>query len=447
MVPTASPVPSPTPGEPVRIYSFHLDSDPGWTTESAWAFGRPRGGGEISGFYPNPTYANSGYYVYSFNLSGGYSSQMPPYTLTTNPINCSELVKTRLVFFRWLNIERRDLDRAEVRVSRNGLNWSTVWENPAGDWVRESSWTRREYDISSIADRESAVYIRWVMGPTDEFVNASGWNIDDIEIWGVPSGPTPFPTLTPVPTPRSPFPRLDYNGDGTSDIAVFRPAAGLWAIRMVTRAYFGIGSDIPVPGDYDGDGTAEIAIFRESSGLWGIRGVTRAYFGGIGDRPRPAEWRWDGNTDIALYRPASGLWAIRGISRFYFGSVIDQPAEGYYAGPEAIAGIFRPESGLWAVRGVTRFYFGGRDDQPVPGDYDGLGRWQPALFRPATGLWAIRGVTRHYFGANGDLPVPGEYGGQPLDRIALFRSAAGLWAVKNTTRVYFGTSGDQPVSR
>ncbi len=447
MVPTASPVPSPTPGEPVRIYSFHLDSDPSWTTESAWAFGPPRGGGETSGFYPNPTYAHSGYYVYGFNLSGGYGSRMPPCTLTTNPIDCSDLVKTRLVFFRWLNIERSGLDRAEVQVSPNGTNWSTVWENPAGDWVRDSSWTRREYDISSIADREGAVYIRWVMGPTDEFVNASGWNIDDIEIWGVPANPTPFPTSTAVPTPRSPFPRLDYNGDGTSDIAIFRPAAGLWSVRGVTRAYFGTGSDIPVPGDYNGDGTAEIAVFRESSGLWGVLGVTRAYFGGIGDLPRPAQWRWDGRTDFALFRPATGLWAIRGISRFYFGSAIDQPVEGYYAGPEASAGIFRPETGLWAIRGVTRFYFGARDNQPVPGDYDGLGRWQPAIYRPATGLWAIRGVTRYYFGADGDLPVPGEYGGRPLDRIALFRPATGLWAIRNTTRAYFGASGDRPVSR
>lgn len=46
----------------------------------------------------------------------------------------------------------------------------------------------------------------------------------------------------------------DYNGDGTSDIAVFRKDSGLWAVRGITRAYFGGSADSPVPGDYDGDG-------------------------------------------------------------------------------------------------------------------------------------------------------------------------------------------------
>ena len=104
--------------------------------------------------------------------------------------------------------------------------------------------------------------------------------------------PTPSPTpssgVSPVPT-ASPLLRLpwihDYNGDGTSDIAIFRGAAGLWAIRGVTRVYFGSGGDETVPGDYNGDATTEPAIFRGVAGLWAVRGVTRMYFGGGIDRP------------------------------------------------------------------------------------------------------------------------------------------------------------------
>ena len=66
----------------------------------------------------------------------------------------------------------------------------------------------------------------------------------------------------------------DYNGDGTSDIGIFRGSAGLWAVRGVTRVYFGSSADKAVPGDYNGDGTTEIGIFRSSVGLWAIRGVT-----------------------------------------------------------------------------------------------------------------------------------------------------------------------------
>jgi len=80
-------------------------------------------------------------------------------------------------------------------------------------------------------------------------------------------------------------PAGDFDGDGTADIGVFRPAGGLWAIRGITRIYFGSSSDIPVTGDYSGDGTDDIGIYRGAAGLWAIKGVTRAYFGSGDDLP------------------------------------------------------------------------------------------------------------------------------------------------------------------
>ena len=75
----------------------------------------------------------------------------------------------------------------------------------------------------------------------------------------------------------------DFDGDSRDDIAIFRPAAGMWAIRGVTRVYFGGSADTPTAGDYTGDGIAEIGIFRRAAGLWAIRGVSRIYFGGSSD--------------------------------------------------------------------------------------------------------------------------------------------------------------------
>lgn len=37
-----------------------------------------------------------------------------------------------------------------------------------------------------------------------------------------------------------------YNGDGTSDIAVFRESSGMWSVRNLTRAYSGSTGDLPV---------------------------------------------------------------------------------------------------------------------------------------------------------------------------------------------------------
>ncbi|HDL65316.1 MAG TPA: VCBS repeat-containing protein, partial [Proteobacteria bacterium] len=98
----------------------------------------------------------------------------------------------------------------------------------------------------------------------------------------------------------------DFNGDGQDDIAIFRPDTGLWAVRGVTRAYFGGSGDNPVPGDYNHDGRAEIAINRPATGLWAVRGVTRTYFGGA--------------SDIAL-GGSGGRWLPYGSNIYYNGRV------------------------------------------------------------------------------------------------------------------------------
>ena len=242
-------------------------------------------------------------------------------------------------------------------------------------------------------------------------------------------------------------PRLDYDGDGTSDIAVFRPASGLWAVKDITRVYFGAPADLAVPGDYDGDGTSEPAVFRPASGLWASRLVTRFYFGSPSDRPLPADYDGDGTTDLAVFRPASGLWRVRDLTRVYYGSPTDIPVPGYYSEFRARPAVFRPATGLWAVRNVTRAYFGSPADSPVPGDYSGAGWWVPAVFRPARSLWAVRWATRFYYGSPTDVPVPAGYLGDGTDRVGIFRPATSLWAVKDVTRTYFGGSGDIPVTR
>ncbi|MFC5927983.1 hypothetical protein ACFQGL_32160, partial [Micromonospora vulcania] len=52
----------------------------------------------------------------------------------------------------------------------------------------------------------------------------------------------------------------DYNGDGTSEIAVFRPSIREWhSYGKVLARDWGQPGDIPLAGDYDGDGTSDIA--------------------------------------------------------------------------------------------------------------------------------------------------------------------------------------------
>ena len=251
--------------------------------------------------------------------------------------------------------------------------------------------------------------------------------------------------------PSASFPKIssgDYNGDGTSDIAIFRESTGLWAVRGTTRLYFGSAGDLPVSGDYSADGTTDISIFRGSSGLWAVRGVTRAYFGTSSDTAVPFCFNPSSACDIAIFRPSSGLWAVKGVTRVYFGADGDRPVPGDYDGDRiGDIGIFRPSSGLWALKNISRIYFGSSDDTPVPGDYNGEGYWRPGIFRSSSGLWAIRGVTRVYYGSSEDTPVPANYAGSGSDSIGIFHPSTGLWAARGETRVYYGGSGDIPVTR
>src|SRR5205085_782614 len=87
----------------------------------------------------------------------------------------------------------------------------------------------------------------------------------------------------------------DYDGNGTADIAVFRPSSGVWYVRNGTTVAFGASEDAPVPGDYDGNGTTDIAVFRPSTGTWFVRNGITVAFGASGDIPVPLP--------DAIYRP------------------------------------------------------------------------------------------------------------------------------------------------
>ena len=48
---------------------------------------------------------------------------------------------------------------------------------------------------------------------------------------------------------------------------------------------FGDPTDTPVPGDYDGDGRTDLAVFRQSTGQWFVRNLLAVQFGDPTDTP------------------------------------------------------------------------------------------------------------------------------------------------------------------
>jgi hypothetical protein len=183
-------------GAPHVVYSWNMDTNPGWTTLGSWAWGHPTGGaGDHGGADPTNGYTGSN--VYGYNLSGGYTNSMSETNLTTTVINCTGLTHVALKFWRWLGVESATYDHAYVRVSNNGSTWTTLWTNPTTT-LDEQAWSQQSYDMSAVADNQATVYVRWTMGITDSSWTYCGWNIDDVEIWALSA--CTAPAITGQPT-------------------------------------------------------------------------------------------------------------------------------------------------------------------------------------------------------------------------------------------------------
>lgn len=198
---------------------YDLSSDPGWSTQGDWAYGAPGG-------YPNPDAGISGTNVYGYNLTGNYPDNLGTEDgLTTTAIDCSNLENVSVAYFRWLGVEESIYDHAYVRVSNDGSNWTTVWENP-DTTLAGGRWAYVNHDISAVADGQPAVYVRWVMGTTDVGLNFCGWNIDDIAIIG-----------DAVPPPQTDL-WVDFSYEGTPDGTQQHPYALLGdAVTALTGPY------------------------------------------------------------------------------------------------------------------------------------------------------------------------------------------------------------------
>jgi len=240
----------------------------------------------------------------------------------------------------------------------------------------------------------------------------------------------------------------DLDGNGTTDVAVYRPSTGTWYALNQAAVVFGSPDDVPVPGDYDGNGTSEVAVYRPSTATWFVQNQAPLQWGGPGDIPVPGDYGGDGATDVAVYRPSTGIWYIQNQAPVTWGLPGDIPVPGDYNGDGTTdIAVFRPSTGVWYVQNQAPLLWGIAGDIPVPGDYNGDGVADVAVYRSSTGTWFVHNQSTEVWGSLGDLPVPGDYNGDGVMDRAVYRSSTGTWFIQGQASVQWGGPGDIPASR
>lgn len=143
-------------------------------TEWRWA---PPSCGMITG-------GHTGNNALSYNPAGNYYANTSwPRQLQSPVIDCTGYKDVQLEFWRWLEVESSLNDTVKIEVSNGDGTWHTVWSNPPSA-LRDEEWNKQVVDISTWADNQSTVTIRWIIGPTNSSVQYCGWNIDDIRVTG-----------------------------------------------------------------------------------------------------------------------------------------------------------------------------------------------------------------------------------------------------------------------
>ncbi len=349
----------------------------------------------------------------------------------------------------WLNIPEQ---------SRMDAVWLARWDNVMSVWtynspspvVPDTAWGNHQR-------------IKQWQAPHNETWGGVTFNIDG----NIADGPVASALIAKNK-------RADYDGDGMSDVSVWRPSTGVWYVsHSATPTYliqtFGIPTDTITPGDYDGDGKTDLAVWRPSDGVWHFysRSIyTANQFGTAGDVPVAADYDGDGRTDIAVWRPATGVWYIRNsfdsrgtsftIQTFGLSGDIPVP-EDFDGDGKADLAVYRPSEGVWyllkSTEGFAAIQFGLNGDYPAQADYDGDGRSDLGIFRPSTGVWYLyrsqEGITSLQFGLTGDIPSVGDYDGDGKYDVAVFRPATGIWYLNRSSAGFsasqFGLNGDRPV--
>jgi RHS repeat-associated protein len=223
----------------------------------------------------------------------------------------------------------------------------------------------------------------------------------------------------------------DFNGDGKTDIMMWRGTNNDWTTNLSTGSGFisqewqGMyGSDGPIKtGDFNGDGKTDIMMWRGANNDWTVNLSTRSGFisqewqGMFGsDGPiQTGDFNGDGRTDVMMWRGANNDWTVNISTGSGF---ISQEWHGMY-GSDAL------DSGK----------------SILTGDFNGDGKTDVLMWRSANNDWTVNLSTgigfipqewQGMYGSDGPIKT-GDFNGDGKTDVMMWRGTNNDWTVNLST--------------